>query len=90
MNAIVDEFLAGLRARFAECPAISLSLEKAADGLRLIGEFETRVDGIVRRQVFHLPSSPPHDADRQRRHLLAALGAFEQLVERVTRPPGRQ
>ena len=88
MRLIVDDFLAGLRTRFAECPAISRSLEGAPDSLRLVAAFEARVDGIARRHVFHLPRSPLHDADRQMRDLLGALQAFERAIEGITRGGG--
>ena len=90
MRSIVDDFLAGLRTRFAECPMISLTLEGAADGLKLIGAFETRLDGIARRHVFHLPHGPAHDADRQLRELLHALQSFERAIESMTRGRARQ
>jgi len=90
MRSIVDDFLAGLRTRFAECPVISLTLEGASDGLKLIGAFEVRLDGIARRHVFHLPHGPARDADRQLRDLLDALRAFEGAIEGRTRGSVRQ
>lgn len=87
MREIVDAFLAELRARYAECSLIELALAARGDDHELVGAFQARRDGIIRRHVYRLAGAASENELAARSDLGQALDRFRTEIDRVTRLP---
>lgn len=87
MREFVDAFLADLRSRYAECSLIELTLTVRDDIDELVGAFQARRDGIVRRHVYRIPKPHPVDGAAAQADLRRALERFRGEIDRITRLP---
>jgi len=87
LREFVDAFLADLRSRYAECSLIELALTVRDDNHELVGAFQARRDGIIRRHVYRIAKPESGDDAVARTNLRHALERFRGEIDRITRLP---
>jgi hypothetical protein len=85
LREFVDAFLADLRSRYAECSLIELALTVRDDIHELVGAFQARRDGIIRRHVYRIAMAG--DGAAFQTELRHALERFRGEIDRITRLP---
>jgi hypothetical protein len=85
LRDFVDTFLAMLRSRYAECSLIELALIAGDDIDELVGAFQARRDGIIRRHVYRIEKREAGEDVAARTGLRQALERFSGEIDRITR-----
>ena len=85
LQDFVDDFLVELRSRYAECSLIELAVAVTSNGHELIGAFQARRDGIIRRHVYRIYGTGSDAAVLA--ELKDVLERFRSEIDRNTRLP---
>jgi hypothetical protein len=85
LQDFVDDFLVELRSRYAECSLIELAVAVGSDGHELVGAFQARRDGILRRHVYRIDGTGDDAAAFA--ELEDVLERFRSEIDRNTRLP---
>lgn len=81
----IERFLTELRMRYAECHMIDLKLSRVNGEHRLVGVFQPRRDGVIRRHVYALGPAKAGDEHPPESALADALDRFEDEMHKATR-----